>query len=91
MGTDAGIEFKAESRTVRKMRKLIPKLDAITNEGCLGVSCTPLISKDGDKYRMVGQTHWSYDGTNGRQFVAQIKAWAEVHELDIEVIDEWYA
>lgn len=91
MTTSAGIYFKADKETVEKMRAAIPALDEITNEGGLGVSCTPTIGTCDGGYYLAGQTHWSYDGTNGRAFLAEVKKWIEAHGFSVEIFDEYDA
>ena len=91
MTTSAGIYFKTDKETVEKMRAAIPALDAITNEGGLGVSCTPTLGKCDGGYYLAGQTHWSHDGTNGRALNAEIKKWIATNGFKVEIVDEYDA
>lgn len=91
MSTSAGIYFKADKETIERMRDAIPALDAITNENGLGVSCTPTIGKCEGGYYLAGQTHWSYDGENGRALNAEIKKWIEANNFKVEIFDEYDA
>ena len=92
MGTSAGFEFEATPENARKLKKMIPALDAITNVCGMDVACTPILSDNGDgSYCLSAQTHWSYDGTNGRAFLIEAKKMMRAEEIEIEISDEWDA
>jgi len=96
MSTSAGIDFTTSNyKVVRKMRKHLDELDEITNNGGLGVACTPHLNywREDGTYYLSAQTHWSYDGENGREFVKELHKWLErigVKDM-IEIVETSYA
>ena len=92
MGTDAGIEFKAEDQTILKMKKHLGELDDRTNGSGLGVACVPYFWKVSEgHWELTAQTHWSYDGENGEVFVDEVMKWIRANEFEVELLDYWYA
>ncbi|MBW1711086.1 MAG: hypothetical protein JRJ73_14600 [Deltaproteobacteria bacterium] len=93
MTTSAGIVFKAHHKTVEKMERLLDQLDEKVNARGLGVACVPVIWRTPlpERYYLFAQTHWSYDGENGRKFLRAMYAWINKHGFKIEVTDEWGA
>jgi len=92
MSTSGGIHFKTDQKNIKRIEKALEELDKITNENGLGVACVPLfwIEKD-NTYNINAQTHWSYDGTNGRVFVEELKKIFKRKRIKIEVLEEHYA
>lgn len=89
MGTSAGITFKTVTN-VDKLEQLLEDLDKITNEGGLGVACTPILWDNGNgTLDISAQTHWSYDGENGRDFLRELHKLLKVNEITLDIIDEW--
>lgn len=75
MSTSAGVCIKTDVDTALWIAQQLHELDEKTNAHGLGVACIPTIFRDGKTFVIDAQTHWSYDGTNGRIFVRELESW----------------